>query len=132
MDDVNFTTDPFNSQYLGDSAAAATMPNLKGFGTLTDLQVAMTLDPTLIDVVNATLPNLTAIDLSGLRQTALPIFAAWPHAVPLLDAEGKPQIVDSPAGHTDIPFVYASNGTDLADFAYQGTDDQHLLETRQQ
>src|SRR5262249_55180647 len=38
IDDVSFTTDPFHSVYLGDtsvSAAAAAMPNLKGYGTLT-------------------------------------------------------------------------------------------------
>ena len=37
IDDVSFTIDPFHSRYLGDtsvSAAAAAMPNRKGYGTL--------------------------------------------------------------------------------------------------
>lgn len=41
---MNFNIDTYHSQYLGDttvSTAAAAMPNLKGYGTLTDLQVAM-------------------------------------------------------------------------------------------
>jgi hypothetical protein len=47
IDDVSFTIDPFHTTYLGDttvSSAAAGMPNLKGYGTLADLRVAMTLD----------------------------------------------------------------------------------------
>jgi hypothetical protein len=46
--DVVFTVDPFHTRYLGDtsvSEAAAARANLKGYGTLTDLHVAMTLDP---------------------------------------------------------------------------------------
>jgi hypothetical protein len=50
IDDVKFSTDPFHSVYKGDksvSTAAAALPDLKGFGTLTDLRVAMTIDPAL-------------------------------------------------------------------------------------
>jgi hypothetical protein len=71
--DVVFTVDPFHTRYLGDlsvSEAAAARANLKGYGTLTDLQVAMTLDPDLIDVVDANLPNLGVLDLAALRATA--------------------------------------------------------------
>ena len=49
---VTFTTDPFNSHYLGDTSVspqAALEPNLKGYGTLADLRVAMTLDPILVE-----------------------------------------------------------------------------------
>jgi Ca2+-binding RTX toxin-like protein len=128
VDDVSFTTDPFNSQYLGDtsvSAAAATRPNLKGFGTLADLHVAMTLDPTLIGVVDANLANLNAPSLSALRAAALPIFEAWARAVPLLDANGNPQTVDPAAGHTDLPILVhldSSGQTVVDDFGYLFTD----------
>ena len=76
VDQVNFNVDSYRTQYLGDttvSTAAAAMPNLKGYGTLTDLQVAMTLDPSLIDTVNATLPNLDVPDLASLRAAATPL-----------------------------------------------------------
>ncbi len=87
VDQVNFNVDSYHTQYLGDtsvSSAAAAMPNLKGYGTLTDLQVAMTLDP-LADrrAVNATLPNLDVPDLASMRAAATPIFTAWAEAVPL-------------------------------------------------
>ncbi|MDX6584537.1 MAG: hypothetical protein QOI10_3721, partial [Solirubrobacterales bacterium] len=52
--EVQLDTDNHNTRWTGDSsvsAAAASRPDLKGFGTLTDLHVAMTLDPGLIDVV---------------------------------------------------------------------------------
>ena len=71
--DVVFTVDPFHTRYLGDSSvseAAAERANLKGYGTLTDLHVAMTLDPDLIDVVDANLPNLDVLDLAALRARA--------------------------------------------------------------
>ncbi len=120
---VTFTDDPFHSVYLGDttvSADAAARPNLKGFGTLTDLQVAMTLDPTLIDVVDATLPDLTSLDLATLRAEALPIFQAWAQAVPLLDADGNPVTVQ-PNSHHDIA-VLVRDGSGSApvidDYAY--------------
>ena len=66
--DVVFTVDPFHTRYLGDlsvSEAAAARANLKGYGTLTDLHVAMTLDPDLIDVLDANLPNLDVLDLAA-------------------------------------------------------------------
>jgi hypothetical protein len=140
MADVSFVTDPFHSKYLGDtsvSAAATALPNLKGFGTLADLRVAMTIDPalahagepgapqTLIDVINATLPSLDVTSLDALRQAALPIFLAWARAVPLLDANGKPQVVDPTAGHSDVPILVhtdASGNQTVDDFAYRFTD----------
>ena len=58
--DASFATDAFESHYRGNttvSAAAAALPNLKGYGTLTDLQIAATLDPALIGTVNVSLSN---------------------------------------------------------------------------
>ncbi len=126
--DVSFNVDTFHSTYLGDttvSAAAAAMPNLKGYGTLTDLRVAMTLDPTLIDTVNANLPNLDVPDLAALRAAALPIFVAWAKAVKLPDASGNLQVVDPAAGHSDVAILLNTdpNGNvTVDDFGYQVTD----------
>jgi hypothetical protein len=125
---VTFTTDPFDSKYLGDTSVspqAALEPNLKGYGTLADLRVAMTLDPTLIDTVNANLPNLSSLDLASLRDAALPMFVAWARAVPLPDANGNPQIVDPATGHHDVPILVqtdASGNTSVVDFGYLVTD----------
>ncbi len=121
--DVTLTTNPFNSQFLGDttvsSDAAATGVNLKGYGTLTDLQVAMTLDPSLIDVVNATLPTLDVIDLDQLRNAALPILEAWSNAVTLPGTTGNPQ-------HSDVAIEVGTDSSGamvVNDFAYLFTDD---------
>lgn len=62
----------------------------------------MTLDPTLIDTVNANLPNLNVPDLDALRQAALPIFLAWARAVKLPDASGTLQVIDPAANHVHI------------------------------
>jgi hypothetical protein len=108
IDDVSFTVDPLHSTYLGDttvSAAAATMANLKGYGTLTDLQVAMTLDPTLIDTFNANIGNLDQLDLTSLRNAAMPIFEAWARAVKLPDANGVLQTVDPTIADDSIPIL---------------------------
>ena len=128
VDQVNFNVDSYRTQYLGDttvSTAAAAMPNLKGYGTLTDLQVAMTLDPSLIDTVNATLPNLDVPDLASLRAAAMPIFTAWAEAVELPDADGNPQIIDPAAGNSDVALLISSDGdsnTTVYDYAYLKTD----------
>jgi Ca2+-binding RTX toxin-like protein len=126
--EVLLTNNPFNSTYLGDtsvSTAAAAMPNLKGFGALADLHVAMTLDPTLIDVVEDNLPNLDVLDLVALRTAALPIFVAWAEAVPLLDADGNPVV---PPAHSDLAILMhtdASGAPVVDDFAYEFTDSQN-------
>ena len=129
IDDVNFNVDTFHSRYLGDttvSTAAAAMPNLKGYGTLTDLRVAMTLDPTLIGTINANLPNLNVPNLAALRAAALPIFLAWARAVKLPDASGTLQVVDPAAGHSDVPILLstdANGNVTVDDFGYVVTDD---------
>ena len=128
VDQVTFNADTYHSQYLGDtsvSTAAAAMPNLKGYGTLTNLQVAMTLDPSLIDVVNANLPNLDVIDLPSLRAAAMPIFTAWAEAVELPDANGTLQVVDPTVGNSDIAVEVTTDSdsnTTVVDYAYQYND----------
>jgi len=124
MADVSFSTDPFHSTFTGDtsvSQAAAALPDLKGFGTLADLHVAMTLDPGLIDIVNANLANLNSPDLATLRSAAMPILTAWAAAVPLRDADGVWHAA-TPLSHTGIAYLTltASPGS-VNDFAYQVT-----------
>ena len=85
----------------------------------------MTLDPTLIDTVNANLPNLDVPDLAALRAAALPIFVAWAKAVKLPDASGTLQVVDPAAGHSDVAILLNTdpNGNvTVDDFGYQVTD----------
>lgn len=126
--EVGFATDPFHSEYLGDktvSVEAALRANLKGYGTLTDLHVAMTLDPDLIDVVDIQLPNLNVVDLAALRDASMPILTAWTLAVPLLDANGDPVSINPATGHANIPIrvsMEASGVTTVHDFAYEFTD----------
>jgi Ca2+-binding RTX toxin-like protein len=84
--EVQFDTDNHNTRWTGDSsvsAAAASRPDLKGFGTLTDLHVAMTLDPGLIDVVDAASPGLNSLSLASLRAAARPVLDAWAAAIPI-------------------------------------------------
>jgi Ca2+-binding RTX toxin-like protein len=128
VDQVDLNINTFNTQYLGDttvSVAAAAMPDLKGYGTLTDLQVAMTLDPSLIDVVNANLPNLDTENLTSLVQAAMPIFVAWAQAVELPDANGDLQVVNPADGNTDVPVLMsmdADGNVTVMDFAYETKD----------
>jgi Ca2+-binding RTX toxin-like protein len=82
--EVQLDTDNHNTRWTGDSsvsAAAASRPDLKGFGTLTDLHVAMTLDPGLIDVLDAATPGLNSLSLASLRAAAQPVLGAWGAAV---------------------------------------------------
>jgi hypothetical protein len=55
------------------------------YGTLADLRIAMTLDPTLIDTINANLPNLDVPKLAALQRSSRrrrPARAVTPMAVP--------------------------------------------------
>ncbi|KJC54173.1 hypothetical protein UP10_40625 [Bradyrhizobium sp. LTSPM299] len=132
--DVVLSTDPFHSEYKGDksvSAAAAAKPDLKGYGTLTDLRVAMTLDPTLIDVVAATLPSLNIPSLPELRLAVQPILDAWARAVKLPDANGVLQVRDPSTGHQDMLLLMKSDAfghVTVVDFIYSYTNGNgHLV-----
>jgi Ca2+-binding RTX toxin-like protein len=84
--DVQLTTDNFNTTWLGDhsiSAEAALRPELKGYGTLTDLRIAMTLHPDLISAVDAALPAFNTPSLDQLRAAVLPLLHAWANAIPV-------------------------------------------------
>jgi Ca2+-binding RTX toxin-like protein len=84
--EVRLDTDNNNTRWTGDSsvsADAASRPDLKGFGTLTDLHVAMTLDPGLIDVVDAATPGLNSLSLASLRAAVRPVLDAWAAGIPI-------------------------------------------------
>ncbi len=119
--DIEFRIDNYNTTFLGDTsvdpAIAATMPNLKGRGTLTDLHVAMTLEGTsgpLEATINSVLPTLDVIDLATLRERALPILQAWAAAPPAVPPPGNP----------DVPVLVhdTAGGTQILDFAVEVTE----------
>jgi hypothetical protein len=134
--DVSFQTDNFNTTFTGStsvSTAAAALPDLKGYGTLTDLQVAMTNDPALADpalgpslmsVVEATVPTLTSLDLPTLRDDITPILTAWANAVEGVDDNGNPLPITTES-HADVPILVSTDSTGamtVVDFAYEVTD----------
>jgi Ca2+-binding RTX toxin-like protein len=136
--DVSFQINTRDTTFTGDtsvSAAAAALPNLKGYGTLTDLQVAMTRDPalanstlgpSLMSVVQSTLPTLTSLDLPTLRGDITPILTAWANAVQGVDSNGNPLTIATQS-HADVPILVATDGTGaetVTDFAYEVTDSQ--------
>lgn len=94
--DVVFAIDNFNSQFLGDSSVseeAALRPNLKGYGILTDLHVAMTLDPSLITIVDAYLASTPAPNLDSMRAAAMPVLEGWVAASPADGFDAKPATI---------------------------------------
>jgi Ca2+-binding RTX toxin-like protein len=119
---VQLTTDNYNTKWLGDStvsADAASRPDIKGFGTLTDLHVAMTLDPSLISVVDAALPSLNTLSLASLRDAVRPVLYAWEGAVPV--PAGTP---GTETTTQDFHFVGTTNqdGATVYDFLIEKSD----------
>ena len=121
--DAQLHQDDFNTKWTGDStisAEAAALPELKGYGTLTSLRVAATLDPTLIDVVEDTLPLLNTTDLAALRVAARPILTAWANAVPV--PAGTPGTTPRPDFH--VVSEETVNGITIDDYLVKFTDAQ--------
>jgi len=121
--DVHLGTDDFNTRWQGNgtvSAAAALRPNLKGFGTLTDLHVAMTLDPTLLALVDSALPSLNTTSMDALRDAVRPILYGWAHAIPVPAGTPGTETLDS------FHFVGTVNrqGGVVYDFLIQKSDAQ--------
>ena len=78
--DVILQNNQIDSKYLGDtsvSEAAAGLINLKGFGTLTDLAVAMTNDATLLAEVTALKARPADAGWAALRADAQAILFRW-------------------------------------------------------
>jgi hypothetical protein len=122
--DVQLTPDNYNTTWLGDStvsADAASRANIKGFGTLTDLHVAMTLDPGLISVVDAAQSSLNTLSLASLRDAVRPILYAWESAVPV--PAGTP---GTETTTQDFNFVGTTNqdGATVNDFLIEKSDSQ--------
>ncbi|HEX8665517.1 MAG TPA: calcium-binding protein [Beijerinckiaceae bacterium] len=82
ISDVVLQNNQTDSRYLGDttvSAAAAALPNLKGFGNMTDLSVAMTNDATLLNQVSAFKGLAPTTSWTALRASAADILLRWAH-----------------------------------------------------
>ncbi|NBB59860.1 hypothetical protein GVN18_11305 [Pseudomonas sp. ODNR1LW] len=96
--DIVFGVDQQKSLWSGDrtvSAAAAALPTLKGYGTLVDLGVAMTLQPSLQATMALVLAGMTSLNLFDLRAVVLPLLMDWAEASPL--TAPTPQ-----GGHDDL------------------------------
>jgi hypothetical protein len=130
--DVALHVNNYETQYRGDisvTAAAAGLPNEKGYGTLTDLSVALSHDPALANpspgpslqqVLGQTLPSLSVLDLPTLRDRVTPILTAWAAASQVINPDGTLSSV-APSGHSDLPILVntAADGASVVDFAYQ-------------
>lgn len=119
--DVDFKINNIDTVYTGDrsvdTAVAASMPNIKGKGTLTDLHVAITLQGAggaLATTIASVLPTLDVPDLDILRDRAGAILDAWIAAPP---ATGLPE-------NSDIAILTRTvNGShEIADFAIEVTE----------
>jgi hypothetical protein len=81
ISDVILQSDQLDSKYLGDatvsSAAAATAMNLKGFGNLTDLAVAMSHDATLLADVTSFKALAANTGWTAMRADAQAILLRW-------------------------------------------------------
>ncbi len=127
MADVWYQIDNINTRYTGApiaiSAEAAALPEHKGFGTLLSLREAMSLDPGLVDIVEATLPQMSSLDLDDLRMEALPILVGWALASPLGDGDNDPNTSATKLKpHNDIHVLVVDGAfgkDEVIDFAYQ-------------
>ncbi|RYG20419.1 MAG: hypothetical protein EON96_01050, partial [Caulobacteraceae bacterium] len=122
LGDVGFRVDQQRTEFLGDrtiSAAAAVLPELKGFGTLVDLRIAMTLEPGLQAIVSAVLPTLDTLDLGLMREAILPLFTAWADSSPLGGAAPL-------GGHDAVPVLteVVDGARVVVDYAYRAINAQ--------
>jgi len=120
--DVSFFSDQMNTIWLGDksiSATAAALPEVKGFGTLTDLRVAMNLSPTLATTVANTLSDLNTPNLEELRYAVTPILNAWRNSISL------PAGTAGTAARSDFHVLVqdTETGRQVVDFIIKVTDE---------
>ncbi|WP_264373117.1 calcium-binding protein [Pelagibius marinus] len=98
--DVLLDASQFDTQYQGDSGVAdwaAAVPDLKGYGLLTDLQVAVSNDLSLAQTLNQVSANLNVVDLDALVAAAEPLLLAW-NAANENSQELAPVLVQTDAG----------------------------------
>ena len=121
--DIEFRINNYDTVYSGDTTVSQTvqdtMPNLKGHGTLADLQVSIMHDGetgTLATTIASVLPTLDVVDLDVLRERAFTILDAWADAPP-----GEASAGNNP----DVVVLIERDGSalDLYDFAVQVTED---------
>lgn len=120
--DVGFQVDQQRTEWLGDvtvSAAAAALPELRGFGTLSNLRIAMTLDPAMQSVAGTVLPLLDTLDLASMRAAVLPLLTAWADASPITGTVPL-------GGHEDIPVLTETveGQRVVTDYAYQAVNSE--------
>jgi len=123
--DIEFRVNNFNSTYLGDTtvdpALVGTRPNLKGYGTLTDLHVALTLQGpggALAASIDTILPTLNVIDLVELRERAMPLMTEWANAVPYSGSTPNPDVL--------VLVEQTPDGQEIRDFALEVTEEVTL------
>ncbi|HEY8189384.1 MAG TPA: hypothetical protein VIF12_01765, partial [Micavibrio sp.] len=81
--DVWFATDQVNSEYAGDytlDVRTLFLPDLRGYGALPDLHIAMSMDETLLDMVQAlttAYENVSLTDLPALQEGFREILHRW-------------------------------------------------------
>ncbi len=83
--EVILNSSQFETRYLGDHGIAdwaRDLPDVKGYGLMTDLQLAAANDFELAKLTESLLPNLTATNLPDLVAAAQPILLAWNAANP--------------------------------------------------
>lgn len=96
--DIWFANDQVNTRYLGEFEAAQavmTLANLRGYGELPNLNVAMCLDPTLLAMVDAFL-DVSPSDISDLNGQLVDILYRW---ATLVDPDGLSRIGYADAKH---------------------------------
>ena len=119
---VVYRNNTYDSQWLTTvttTPEAQALPEVKGHGTLPDLRAAMSHDPSLAAVVDATLSSLSTPDMAVLRDAAMPILTAWAAAVPM--ASGQP----GTQARIDVPILVKTSiekGTEVLDYAVSRTD----------
>lgn len=122
--DVGFDANHRDTVWLGDdtvSTVAATLPNVAGQGTLTNLHIAMTDSASLLSTVENTLPSMNTVDLSALRTAMRPILDEW------RDAIDVPAGTPGTTARGDVLIQVGSDlgeGATVHDFAYVTSDQQ--------
>jgi Ca2+-binding RTX toxin-like protein len=119
--DVTLSANQRDTVWLGDTtidSASEALPEVKGFGTLTDLRIAMTDSSALKTAVTNALPSLDSLDLEAMRAAVLPVMNEWRAAVTV--PSGTPGTV----ARADVPILTETDitGTVINDYAYQVTD----------
>ena len=119
--DVTLSANQRDTVWLGDTtidSASEALPEVKGFGTLNNLRIAMTDSSALKTAVTNALPSLDSLDLEAMRAAVLPVMNEWRAAVTV--PSGTPGTV----ARADVPILTETDitGTVVNDYAYQVTD----------